>query len=875
MAKNEIKKIGDQINSHDIERCKQFYPFYVWYSHNYPDAILGEVPERWKFTRALVHVAKVVQSFIEKPSSGAYDILTISLPPQHGKSQTVTETLPSWYLGKWPEKRVILISYNDDTADPFMRKNKAKIKTLGAPIFGIEIGDIDKAQEFELTNRRGSMISRGIGSGITGRSADCLSPDTIITTECGEIKISSILDMKEPPRVLSYNHDCGILEWKKIVATRKVAAHDIVTIKTVAGREIKSTGDHRYYEPERGYKQAVLFASGDRLLSIGNVPNVRKEKKERKPSVPGMLRRPTASNGCSCLRPLWKTVRDKIIRGFKAGENNILLAGVRTKTPQREDGAEVRSLRRTHEARREVLFKGVFACRVGENEQGEKPQASRRRMPNVWKVFSASLKQDAVLFAGLREQSSFRQNEGRGQLKVQGRNELCGVVPQNETNNKGAGRKPLRVLWGARGNYKPLKPSNTSRGRKSTEQCAGEPDHNVRDVSHDTPQIECDTVSEIIRNGSCGDYVYDIQVEGNRNFFANGVLVHNCIIIDDPIKNREQAESEVERNKIWNEWTDTITTRLSAGGKIIVIATRWHEDDLIGRIFENEDQRHVTRLRLPCEAEENDPLGRAPGDALCPEFGKGNDWLQSVKYKFLHSINQNLGVGGMYSWNALYQGRPSSAEGNQIKRTWWKFYDKPPQWLDEQVQSWDCTFKDTAGTDSVAGQVWGRHGADYYLLDSVNEQLDIIGTMNAIRQMTEKWPKALCKYVEDKANGPAVIQMLRNKIHGMIAVNPAGNKVTRVNAILGAIEAGNVWLPQPDKAPWVNEFIEQCAAFPNGKHDDMVDAMSQGLNKLIYRTKTRDPAKKPKPPGNLDEYEARRIERIGKRHGKPKKAVFV
>jgi predicted phage terminase large subunit-like protein len=111
--------------------------------------------------------------------------------------------------------------------------------------------------------------------------------------------------------------------------------------------------------------------------------------------------------------------------------------------------------------------------------------------------------------------------------------------------------------------------------------------------------------------------------------------------------------------------------------------------------------------------------------------------------------------------------------------------------------------------------------------------MDINTTMQAIINMTNKWPKATLKLVEDKANGPAVIQMLKRKIGGLVPVQPEGGKIARVSAVAPEIEAKNVYLPE-GKA-WVQDFVEECAAFPKGANDDQVDAMSQALNRLQYR----------------------------------------
>ena len=131
----------------------------------------------WKRTRLSDFLADRIQQFVEEDTGNAYDILILMTPPQHGKSITVTESFPSWFLGKYPKKRVILASYNEETARRFGRKNMEKVERFGGPLFGIGKGAIWTSTEFELDNGWGRMISRGIMSGITGNPADLLIVD--------------------------------------------------------------------------------------------------------------------------------------------------------------------------------------------------------------------------------------------------------------------------------------------------------------------------------------------------------------------------------------------------------------------------------------------------------------------------------------------------------------------------------------------------------------------------------------------------------------------------------------------------------------------------------------------------------------------------
>lgn len=301
----------------------------------------------------------------------------------------------------------------------------------------------------------------------------------------------------------------------------------------------------------------------------------------------------------------------------------------------------------------------------------------------------------------------------------------------------------------------------------------------------------------------------------------------NVAIIDDPVKNDQEAMSKTYREAAWDWYRATFSTRIQEDGAIILIMTRWHEDDLAGRLIKAQEEggEKWEVVNLPALAEKNDMLGRQPGEPLCPElFSK--ETLKETETRL-----------GSYWWNALYQQRPSPQEGGILKRNWWKFYRQAPQQFDEVIQSWDMSFKETDDGSYVVGQVWGRKGADKYLLDQVRDRMDFPSTVVAVRTLSAKWPMARAKLVEDKANGPAVISTLKKEIPGLIAVQPQGSKEARASAVSPDIEAGNVYLPDPSTAPWVHGFIEECAAFPNGANDDQVDAMTQALLRFMqYRS---------------------------------------
>ena len=323
----------------------------------------------------------------------------------------------------------------------------------------------------------------------------------------------------------------------------------------------------------------------------------------------------------------------------------------------------------------------------------------------------------------------------------------------------------------------------------------------------------------------------EFELAGHRGrMIARGLLSGitgnpaELLLVDDPVKSRQEADSPVIRDRIWEEWQNSLKSRFAAGAKVIVIMTPWHEDDLAARILRTEP--HVRLLRLPVEAEAGDPLGRAVGEPLCPELGKDAQWLRDFKAGYLDDPR-----GGARAWTALYQCSPRVEGGNLVRRAWWRRYDagKPPP-FGAQVISVDAAFKGGECNDFVAITVWGKAGNDYYLRACLNRHLDFPGTLQAIRAMSRAYPEARAVLIEDKANGSAIIQTLQRELF-CIPVSPRGGKTARANAVAPAIEAGHVFVPE--RAAWAEEFLDQWTAFPAGRHDDMVDSTTQALSWLL------------------------------------------
>jgi predicted phage terminase large subunit-like protein len=298
----------------------------------------------------------------------------------------------------------------------------------------------------------------------------------------------------------------------------------------------------------------------------------------------------------------------------------------------------------------------------------------------------------------------------------------------------------------------------------------------------------------------------------------------------DPIKNREEANSLTYRDKLWDWYTSTLYTRQEKDGSILITLTRWHEDDLAGRLLELAkkdpvaDQWDILMLPALCEDETRHPQDFRDVD--------GALWDDKYNYDALMQIKATVGI---YDWSAMYQQRPQPAGGTIFRREWMnKTYRELPAGA-TIIQSWDLPFKDSEASAKCAGIVMARKGAELFFVDCVNDKMSFIDSVTAIKNLSQKHPKARAKVVEDKANGPAIINFLQKDVPGMIPFNPKGSKEDRALSVAPYFEAGNVYFPE--KGAWVGELIDDLLRFPSGLFKDTVDATVQAI--LYFMDKPR------------------------------------
>jgi len=311
---------------------------------------------------------------------------------------------------------------------------------------------------------------------------------------------------------------------------------------------------------------------------------------------------------------------------------------------------------------------------------------------------------------------------------------------------------------------------------------------------------------------------------------GSGITGHGAdvLIIDDPVKDRQAAESATIREATWDWYTSTARTRLHPGGVIIVCQTRWHYDDLAGRLLEgkdDEDKEDWTEVKFPALAiGDGDVLGRQVGDPLWPERYSADE-LRVIKAEV-----------GTRDWTSLYQQEPTDEEGAIFPLKWWKYYD-PDRFVFNTrfrtVQFWDTAFKEDEANDYSVGATWTKNpNGDVMARDWFKKRLQFPELKRAVIAQYDKWRPDIV-YIEDKGSGQSLIQELRNTGLPIRAYKPDGSKEVRAHAVTPYIENGTVFLPE--RHPFLAEFLEEHGKFPSGKHDDMVDTTTMALELMARR----------------------------------------
>lgn len=306
----------------------------------------------------------------------------------------------------------------------------------------------------------------------------------------------------------------------------------------------------------------------------------------------------------------------------------------------------------------------------------------------------------------------------------------------------------------------------------------------------------------------------------------------NYLIVDD-IHNPVNVMSNIRRQSdiVWYEHVFSSRLDDKKEGVFIVVMQRLHQDDLVGHLLKKQGWEY---LALPAVSEERSFVSlqghvlkvREAGEPL--HVGREGD-------KELAQIREDL---GNYAYLAQYQQQPVSASEAMVKIDWFRRYEAGRAFAEGYiVQSWDTAIKSQAQHDSSVCTTWYIDAEEAYLLDVMCDKLEYPELKKRVVQLAEKW-KPSAVLIEDKASGQSLLQDLRREsVLPLIAIMPKKDKVTRLASVSAMVERGNIWLPK--EAHWLARFEDELLSFPNGKHDDQVDSMSQCLNWLREKRTVR------------------------------------
>lgn len=320
-----------------------------------------------------------------------------------------------------------------------------------------------------------------------------------------------------------------------------------------------------------------------------------------------------------------------------------------------------------------------------------------------------------------------------------------------------------------------------------------------------------------------GRPIYGSMITAGIGGPLTGRGVH-LMIVDDPVKNALEAHSKTKRQGVWDWWVSTAATRLEPGGKIIVIMTRWHEDDLAGRLITEMVAGNGWKflvINLPALAEEDDLLGRAPGEALWPE-----------RYP-VEELERTKKALGSYVWNALYMGKPAARAGGYFDPANFNVVTDRAGHTVKAMRRWDLAASEAEG-DYTAGVLLEKSSNGRWLVaDVVRGQWSPAKVDEMVKATAEADGRTVPVVFEQErgAAGKLVVAHFKKMLPGFTVRGrlATGDKEVRAQPASAAVEAQTVDIL---KAKWNAEFLEECAVFPHGTNDDMVDAFCGAFGEM-------------------------------------------
>lgn len=778
-----------------------------------------------KYLAGWVHedMAMQLEWFLAELLAGRNPHMMILMPPRTGKTQMSGMTFPAWAIGRVPDLQFISCAYNVSLAGDFSKKVKEQ---LDSPEYKALFPHITpdpnnwSVESWSTINPEGqnaAYVAAGVGGGITGKGADCVVPYCGVNTPTGTIQAS---DIRVGDVIYGFNHKTSRVELATVVA---VAAKERRKPLVRFGRAIV-TEDHRVYTRD-GYKRA---------FSTQGMSGLRLAESSPRRRVRGVFQESQLPEVCTTtLRPVRHGVRTpslgarEVRTETRRGSSCVLSPWVLRRLQARQPGRLLEVPRGVRALRKEVGGEG----------------AAEVLLPRVLHTIQAGA-----------------QRNRRVRREVFGAAERCSPQRQN--------LRAVRKIRGAYGNA----PHKSRRVGQRVGQFGA--------ALHEVPQH-----ISFVRGTSAGtlatallaeDYVVDIQTS-TENFFVEGLLVHNCLYLDDPIKNAEEADSKDYLEKLWTWYGSTAYTRLSPRGGVLLVQTPWSDLDLAGRIqnemaeaakegdadtpqfrvvkykalaeeyeYRHAETREIIALPEPLHPDDAGAqhlaLLREPGDALHPE---------RYDRKRLLRIKKTL---PKRFWSAQYQQNPVPDDGAYFTSSQFKRAALPEDRRHVRVvQAWDFAISEkqtndfTVGTCTLQDDEDMIHVADVSRFRSGNS-LEIVEKMLAFYK---KWYHTnLIISVEDGQIWRSIKALFEKrcaelKLYPTVQVQrPITDKLARARPLQGRMEHGRVVFSAAESADgWYDTLRSEFLRFPAGAHDDIVDSLAWNVHTVI----SMPPPHKPKP----------------------------
>jgi predicted phage terminase large subunit-like protein len=808
-------------------------------------------PAAFKDSWAVDAICEHLQAIVD----GQIRRLIINCPPRIGKSNCVSVAFPAWIWAQpidgpvsGPGVPLLHASHTDKLA---LRDSVKCRRLIESPWYQARWGHrfqltSDQNTKSRFTNDKGGeRLITSVESGVTGEGGNCFVAGTMVSTPEGQVPIEAL---RAGDEVLSFDTLRGKVVKSFVLATSKRIANGTCTLREVSGRRFDCTPDHPVFSPGRGFVSAGEMGSGDRLLVTEDSPQKRTDS-----DVPA-----------SDLRQLRKASQETSVfaeKGAEAGEPGLLL---RYQVPRR--ASLVQKLSRVREMQKGICEAQRALLRRSQAGYRELVHKGAAYLRSMWRRVSEVRNEQAILLAQMCRYGPLFAHDGCQQLKVQ--IERDGAVfesfPANAQTNSGTRRALLYELWriGQENTYDVPSADITSGSphrRGYAKQSAIESNHALRQLPHDSPHCRIAYIEEVTRNRCQAVEVYDIQVDICSNFFADGILVHNCIIIDDP-NDASDVASEASLQKTVDWWQNSMPTRANdpATSAWIIIQQRVAEDDLTGHIISNEAEGW-THLCLPGRYEPErsfhtsigwkDPRTYI-GELLWPERFSEEEMRRLEKRPWLFA--------------GQIQQRPEPKGGGLIKSDWWIKFDRDEydmRHVDFVLGVVDTAFTTSELNDPSGMMVWMIYNDDKpsgltQIVDPEGNAIRVSGTYSELapkvllayawdeylelHDLVNKVHQTCVKYkvnqlvIENKASGISVAQEIRRLFsrekYGVELFDPKSqDKAARLISVQHLFAEGMIHAP--DKA-WADKVIKQVGQFPKSKHDEYVDLTSMGLRKL-------------------------------------------